>query len=277
MTIKCLGYRGLFNSTERIEQEFIRRGWTLSDKPDLIYHANGFFDDAEAFYDQCITKPIRIYNLLDIPPHIEGWPVEKTKEQLSRAEVVTTISEHVAVQMNEILGINPYVNYFPMRPVKQINIPRDQKYLYVGRVFDSNKRVDLLSGFRGVTVATTQPFHYNKCIFCPSDEKLSELYSSHQFTFLPSKYEGIGLTAVEAVICGSYPVLCNDNPAVKTFDLQPFAADPTTDALLKKVEEIEKNKDYYETIRKSLVDSFISKFSLERVVERIINLYNNTK
>ena len=40
-------------------------------------------------------------------------------------------------------------------------------------------------------------------------EELNQLYNSTKYLLLPSKYEGIGLPMIEALICGTFPITCS--------------------------------------------------------------------
>ena len=60
--------------------------------------------------------------------------------------------------------------------------------------------------------------------------------------FLPSKAEGIGLPMIEAMICGSLPITCSDNETAKEFLPPDFICEPNPQAIVNKIEEL--NKEY---------------------------------
>ena len=75
-----------------------------------------------------------------------------------------------------------------------------------------------------------------------SDIELNKIYNSSKFVLLPSKAEGIGLSTIEAMICGSIPVACSDNETAKEFLPTDFICEPDSQAIVNKITEI--NKQY---------------------------------
>ena len=64
-------------------------------------------DIDEEHGDSAISNSgFKIFNVLDIPEHLEEHPVEKMREQLKQADIVTCISEPVQEQLKRILNID---------------------------------------------------------------------------------------------------------------------------------------------------------------------------
>ena len=89
-----------------------------------------------------------------------------------------------------------------------------------------------------------------------SDKELNKLYNSTKYLLLPSKAEGIGLSMIEAMICGSIPIACSDNETALEFLPKDFICDPTSQAIVNKIEEL--NKEY--KIKRELAFEFGKKY-----------------
>ena len=46
---------------------------------------------------------------------------------------------------------------------------------------------------------------------------LSKFQILNKYLYLTSKSEGLGLTMIEAMICGTLPIACSDNKTAKEF------------------------------------------------------------
>ena len=75
-----------------------------------------------------------------------------------------------------------------------------------------------------------------------SDKELNKLYNSTKYLLLTSKAEGIGLSMIEAMICGSIPIACSDNETALEFLPKDFICEPTSQGIVSKIEEL--NKEY---------------------------------
>ena len=286
--IKIFGYRAgpQPSATERIENELLNLGCKIDDDPDLIIHTTGLFDDAEKFYNSCAVKPVRLYNLLDANNTNPGF-YDKTINDYQNCEIATTISITAKNKIINKLNISREINVigFPARPVKFLKNHRGFCSLYVGRWSDPNKRTYLIEPSLEllgqdtendlIVVGNDKPSL--KCFYQNSvnDEILNLLYNGAEFTWLPSKQEGLGMSAIEAIQTGSIPLLCNDNDVVKELGLKDFSADPNPEALSKLVRKIQKNISYYWDKMDELRPKFEKQFSVETVAQNILNLYEN--
>ena len=92
---------------------------------------------------------------------------------------------------------------------------------------------------------------------------------------LPSKAEGLGLTMIEAMICGSLPIACSDNKTAKEFIPEDFICEPNPTSMFNKIEEL--NKDYES--KKSLALKYGKKYKIQfdktNIVKNILNIFNS--
>ena len=90
--------------------------------------------------------------------------------------------------------------------------------------------------------------------------------------FLPSKAEGIGLPMIEAMICGSLPITCSDNETAKEFLPPDFICDPDPQAIVNKIDELNKE---YKTKRELALDlgrKYKDKFNKISIAKNILSV-----
>ncbi len=286
LKVKVFGYRGKFNSTVRVEQELVRQGCELvNENPDLLIELCGLFSDAQTFYKTCSNKPIRLYNLLDVMNRTPNF-YDQAKLDYEEAEITTTISNVVKKDIQKKFQTNKDIHVigFPIRDIQYSNYGcKGVPFCYVGRISDPNKRVGLIK-----PTLERLNFNHEMMVFVGSekppfgmwaenlsDPELSEMYNCADFVFLPSQKEGLGLTAMETIIGGGHPLLCDDNPLVKELGLSAFSAAPHPVALGMLVNKIQKDYPKYRKIIDELRPKFQKQFSIEKVVKSMLELYNN--
>jgi glycosyltransferase involved in cell wall biosynthesis len=284
MKVKVFGYRGFLNIADRIELAFKNLGHEISEEPDLIYDCNGFYDDAENFYNKLEKKPKRIYTLLDVDPGKNVKEYDKCVQDLNNADIPCAISNFVADQMRSI-GVNKNIEVigYPTRPVQDSGRKFEDRaidVLYVGRLYSDNKRFKLLKEFgeaisKQIIIAGPEAIQSSSFIYKPSDENLNVLYSHSKFVINTSYFEGLGLSPIEGVICGCYPIVMNDNKVIYELGLEPFSCDPTVEAISNKIEEISNNIYVYEALRAGLAKKFIEQYNIMTIVKKIISLYES--
>ena len=108
-------------------------------------------------------------------------------------------------------------------------------------------------------------------------KKLNELYNSTKYLFLPSKAEGIGLTMIEAMICGAVPITCSDNETAKEFLPPEFICEPNIESIVNKIEELNKEYNTYRELALKFGKKYKDKFNKVSIAENILNLKKNNK
>lgn len=281
MKIKVFGYRGVLNSTSRIESELVKLGCELSEMPDVVIHLNGLFDDAEQFCAALPYKPKKIYQLLDIDHGKDISFYSGAREHLEGADYITFISKTAQKDICLALNIqnpNQEVVYFPMRPISHYNGERFLEFSFVGRAAP-NKRIELalatvcqLTGGFELNIVGPEDVGYGRYFGILSDEDLNQFYNRSKFVFMTSAYEGIGLSAIEAIVNNCYCVVCNDCATVREFGLEMFAAEPNSNALAQKIVDIQNNPAQYDAKLNELRPRFIEMFDVKNVAARLYKI-----
>jgi len=286
--VKLYGAKEYWCQVPRIKQGFKGLGHEVvtGEDYDFIY-ANNFDygsidtehkDSALYLGDSSLPKKgFKIFNVLDIPPHVLDFPIDKLKSQLLLADVVTCISEPVKEQLKTI-GVDSHIIWNPIKDVFfDSQIKREINCLYVGRYNDPNKRFNLLDKIEKYIVGPTGGDSNGNYLGLVNDTSLNQLYNSAKIVALPSKFEGLGLPALEAMAAGAIPLVCSDNPNSK---LCPdfCVAEPTVESVTKTYASLLNHFTHYQSI---ILDEWSSsvqyKFSKFTVAENIINIYNKHK
>lgn len=293
MLVHCIGAEGFTNQIDRIREGFSQLpNIQLTNRlpeADLIYVNNPWFDHFEK--SLAIKQGAKkIFNVLDIPEHLfPDYPLEKLQRQLSMADKVTCISNTVAKQIKKYCNIDATVIYNPCKDVSFSYIKSHRyKYLYVGRANDRNKRFYLIEQAfyklglspKDLAVCGSENPFFGDYLGVVSDEKLNDLYNSVDFVFLPSKFEGIGLSMIEGAICGAIPIVTNDNLTAKEFfpDGRYDEVDPTPESIaqfLKKFTDSNFKNDFQEEIFSIGQSDFKNRFNKRQVAKNILDVYHS--
>ena len=245
---------GMSTFSQLIEDGFKKLGHTVSsENPDLI-----FANDPRGYDKSLILKKINpeatlIFNLLDIPWHMPNAEIQTkllVKHYLSKADIITVISYKVQKDLEKFISKKTHVIYNPKREVYyDKNIKKDDSFLFVGRANDPIKRIKLVydsllkikDGLKNLKICGQHNPGFGNYLGYVSDHELSKLYNSSKYVFLPSKAEGIGLPMIEAMICGSIPILCSDNETAREFSPEEFICEPDADSIVNKINDLNKN------------------------------------
>ena len=280
-----ISVHGLNPFSDLIKDGFKKLGHQISlENLDLIY-AN----DPRGYEKSLILKKqnpnaILIFNLLDIPwhlPNIEKQTQLLVKHFLSKADIVTVISFKVKKDLEKFTNTKTHVVYNPRRDVfYDGTIKKDGSFLFVGRANDPVKRIDLVykslskidDGLKNLKICGEQNPGFGTYLGYVSNNELNKLYNASKYVLLTSKAEGIGLPMIEAMICGSIPILCSDNETAKEFSPEDFICDPNPQSIVKKIDSL--NKDYAEK-RKKAIDlgkKYEKMFDKISIAKNILNL-----
>ena len=275
--VKIYGAKEYWCQVPRIKEGFQGIGCELvtGEDYDLVYCNNFDYSNVDSEHqDSAISnKGFKIFNVLDIPPHIPDFPIEKLKDQLSKADIVTCISEPVREQLRNI-GVRAPVIWNPIKDVfYDPSMKRDINCLYVGRWNDPNKRFELLQNLEKYIVGPTPLHEDKKYLGLVNNISLNQIYNSTKIVALPSKFEGLGLPALEAMAAGALPLVCSDNP---NSNLCPdfCVAEPTVESITKTYTSLVKHFTHYQSVILDEWSSYIQhKFSKFSIAKNIINLY----
>ena len=127
---------------------------------------------------------------------------------------------------------------------------KDNSFLYVGRANDPVKRINLVkesllkinNHIEDIKICGAEDPGFGNYLGVVSDLELNKLYNSSKFVLLTSKAEGIGLSMIEGMICGSIPITCSDNLTAKEFSPPDFICKPDAQSIVNKIDEL--NKEY---------------------------------
>jgi len=285
--ITIYGWDGFTCQIPRIKEAMLDLGHILSeDTPELIY-CNDPIDFQKAIdLKKKNPKAFLILNILDIPWHfpninklIEAW-----KNLLHKADAVTTISVKVKNDLSKFLDKKIYVIYNPVKDIfYDEKIKKNNMFLYVGRANDPIKRINLVhesltkfkDGLKSIKICGSENPGFGNYLGVVSDIILNELYNSSKYVYLPSKAEGIGLTMIEAMICGAIPIMCSDNLTAKEFAPNDFICDPSPESLVEKISELNKDYENKRNLALKYGKKYRIQFSKKKIAENIINIFHS--
>jgi len=285
--VAIYGWDGFTCQIPRIKEGMQTLGHILSqDSPDLIYCNDPIEFQKAIDLKKKNPKAFLILNILDIPWHFTNINkiIEIWKNFLIQADAVTTISLKVKKDLSQLLDKKIYVIYNPIKDVYyDENVKKNNMFLYVGRANDPIKRIGLVresltkipDGLKSIKICGSENPGFGNYLGVVSDQELNKLYNSSKYVYLPSKAEGIGLTMIEAMICGAVPITCSDNLTAKEFSPKNFICEPKAQSIADKINEL--NKEY--TINRNLALEYGKKYKVQfdkkNIAENIINIFNS--
>jgi glycosyltransferase involved in cell wall biosynthesis len=229
---KLFGARFYGGQIDRIEQGLVELGSESDDYNCGFVFSNdmGRHDEAIAYRRDICPKAKLILGVQDCAPHLGAqFPLETLKQQLRRADAITTISTFVQNDVRNRLGLESTVIYNPIKDVvrdaagptaasdSQNCYP--YRFMFCGRVNDPAKRCGFgaaalqilgASPLDVITVGGEPPFYGGMYWGVASDQALRDIYHTVDFVLMPSASEGMGLPAIEAMAVGAIPVICCD-------------------------------------------------------------------
>ena len=286
--VSILGADGYVCQIPRIKEGMEALGHVLSEEsPDLIYSNDPRGYNKALLLKKKYPKAYLILNFLDMPWHISN--IQKQTELLVKnyflkADVITTISFKVKKDISKLYNKKIHVIYNPIKDVYfDENIKKNNIFFYVGRASDSVKRFNLVresllkikDGEKNIKICGSQNPNFGDYLGIVKDQELNKLYNSSKYVLLPSVSEGIGLPMIEGMICGAIPITCSDNLTSKEFSPPDFICEPNAEALVKKIEEL--NKEY--KVKRELALGFGKKyktqFNKKNIAINIMKLFNS--
>tara|TARA_Y100000590_G_scaffold7829_1_gene9868 strand:- start:2845 stop:3729 length:885 start_codon:yes stop_codon:yes gene_type:complete len=281
-----LGSDGYVCQIPRIKEGMEALGHTLTENsPDLI-----FSNDPRGYVKALELKKkypnaYLILNFLDIPWHMPN--VEKETELLvknffEKADCLTTISFKVKEDLKKFYDKKVYVIYNPIKDVYlDKSIKKNNKFFYVGRVFDPVKRFNLIKesllkikdGEKNIKICGLKNPGFGNYLGIIKDDELNKLYNSSKYVLLPSKAEGLGLPMIEGMICGAIPITCSDNLTAKEFSPSNFICEANPQSMVNKIEELDKNYEKNRETALELGEKYKIQFDKKNIAKNIINLF----
>ena len=282
------GWDGYTGQITRIKEGFKSLGHELTyDNPNIIF-CNDPGQYVKAIqHKQKYPEAFLILNFLDIPWHFPDVLKKITNEAklMKMANVVTVISQKVKKDLSGFYEGKIEVIYNPIKDVEyNSDTKKENEFLYVGRANDLVKRIKLayealkiLNKENELIICGMEDPKFGKYMGVVKDDKLSELYNKSKIVLLPSKAEGLGLTMIEGMVCGSVPIVCSDNLTAKEFISDEFVAEPNPESIKNKIEEINKNYEKFHKLSLDYAEKFKIQFNKKTIAKNIIDIFSKYK
>ena len=286
--ISMFGADGYTCQMPRIKEAMQNLGHILSeDSPELIYSNDPTGYEKAMLLKKKFPNSFLIFNFLDVPwhmPNVDKQTKLLVEHFLAKSDAVTVISHKVKHDLAKFLDKKIEVIYNPIKDVfYDENIKKNNTFLYVGRANDPIKRISLLktalskttNGIMDIKICGSEDPGFGTYLNVVSDQELNRLYNSSKYLLLPSKAEGIGLTMIEAMICGSLPIACSDNKTAEEFLPKDFICEPNAQSISVKIEEL--NKEYH--VKRKLALEYGKKYKIQfdkiNVAKNILSVFNS--
>ena len=286
--ISIFGADGYTCQMPRIKEAMQRLGHILSeDFPEMIYSNDPTGYEKAMCLKKKFPSSFLIFNFLDVPwhmPNVDKQTKLLVEHFLAKSDAVTAISYKVKKDLAKFLDKKIEVIYNPIKDVfYDESIKKNNTFLYVGRANDPVKRTNLLkqafsktvNGIIDIKICGSEDPGFGTYLNVVSDQELNKLYNSSKYLLLPSKAEGLGLTMIEAMICGSLPIACSDNETAKEFLPKDFICEPNSQSILDKIEELNKEYDVKRKLALKYGKKYKIQFDKMSIAKKILSIFNS--
>jgi len=286
--ISIFGADGYTCQMPRIKEAMQRLGHILSeDSPEMIYSNDPTGYEKAMCLKKKFPSSFLIFNFLDVPwhmPNVDKQTKLLVEHFLAKSDAVTAISYKVKKDLAKFLDKKIEVIYNPIKDVfYDESIKKNNTFLYVGRANDPVKRTNLLkqafsktvNGIIDIKICGSEDPGFGTYLNVVSDQELNKLYNSSKYLLLPSKAEGLGLTMIEAMICGSLPIACSDNETAKEFLPKDFICEPNSQSILDKIEELNKEYDVKRKLALEYGKKYKIQFDKMSIAKKILGIFNS--
>jgi len=286
--ISIFGADGYTCQMPRIKGAMQSLGHILSeDSPELIYSNDPTGYEKAMLLKKKFPNSFLIFNFLDVPwhmPNVDKQTKLLVEHFLAKSDAVTAISYKVKKDLAKFLDKKIEVIYNPIKDVfYDESIKKNNTFLYVGRANDPVKRTNLLkqafsktvNGIIDIKICGSEDPGFGTYLNVVSDQELNKLYNSSKYLLLPSKAEGLGLTMIEAMICGSLPIACSDNETAKEFLPKDFICEPNAQSILDKIEELNKEYDAKRKLALEYGKKYKIQFDKMSIAKKILSVFNS--
>ena len=226
-------------------------------------------------------------NFLDVPwhmPRIHEQTNSLVKYFLARADAVTVISFRVKKDLAKFFNKKIDVIYNPIKDVfHDEKVKKNNTFLYVGRANDPIKRINLVKeslqkikdGLENIKICGTEDPGFGNYLGVVPDQELNKLYNSSKYVYLTSKSEGLGLTMIEAMICGSLPIACTDNETAKEFLPEDFICEPNSQSIVNKIDKLNKEYDAKRKLALEYGKKYKIQFDKINIAKNILKVFDS--
>ena len=286
--VSISGADGYTCQIPRIKEAMQRLGHILSeDSPEMIYSNDPTGYEKAMRLKKKFPSSFLIFNFLDVPwhmPNVDKQTKLLVEHFLAKSDAVTAISYKVKKDLAKFLDKKIEVIYNPIKDVfYDESIKKNNTFLYVGRANDPVKRTNLLkqafsktvNGIIDIKICGSEDPGFGTYLNVVSDQELNKLYNSSKYLLLPSKAEGLGLTMIEAMICGSLPIACSDNETAKEFLPKDFICEPNSQSILDKIEELNKEYDVKRKLALKYGKKYKIQFDKMSIAKKILSIFNS--
>ena len=286
--ISIFGADGYTCQMPRIKEAMQSLGHILSeDSPEMIYSNDPTGYEKAMRLKKKFPSSFLIFNFLDVPwhmPNVDKQTKLLVEHFLAKSDAVTAISYKVKKDLAKFLDKKIEVIYNPIKDVfYDESIKKNNTFLYVGRANDPVKRANLLkqafsktvNGIIDIKICGSEDPGFGTYLNVVSDQELNKLYNSSKYLLLPSKAEGLGLTMIEAMICGSLPIACSDNETAKEFLPKNFICEPNAQSILDKIEELNKEYDVKRKLALEYGKKYKIQFDKMSIAKKILSVFNS--
>ena len=286
--ISIFGADGLTCQIPRIKEAMQSLGHILSNNsPDLIYSNDPTGYEKAMLLKKKFPNSYLILNFLDVPwhmPRIREQTNSLVKYFLAKADAVTVISFRVKKDLAKFFNKKIEVIYNPIKDVfHDENVKKNNTFLYVGRANDPIKRINLVKeslqkikdGLENIKICGTEDPGFGNYLGVVPDLELNKLYNSSKYVYLTSKSEGLGLTMIEAMICGSLPIACADNVTAKEFLPKDFICEPNSQSIVNKIDKLNKEYDAKRKLALEYGKKYKIQFDKINIAKNILKVFDS--
>ena len=286
--ISIFGADGPTCQIPRIKEAMQSLGHVLStNSPDLIYSNDPTGYEKAMLLKKKFPNSYLILNFLDVPwhmPRIREQTNSLVKYFLAKADAVTVISFRVKKDLAKFFNKKIEVIYNPIKDVfHDENVKKNNTFLYVGRANDPIKRINLVKeslqkikdGLENIKICGTEDPGFGNYLGVVPDLELNKLYNSSKYVYLTSKSEGLGLTMIEAMICGSLPIACTDNETAKEFLPEDFICEPNSQSIVNKIDKLNKEYDAKRKLALEYGKKYKIQFDKINIAKNILNVFDS--
>ena len=130
-------------------------------------------------------------------------------------------------------------------------------------------------GLENIKICGTEDPGFGNYLGVVPDLELNKLYNSSKYVYLTSKSEGLGLTMIEAMICGSLPITCTDNETAKEFLPEDFICEPNSQSIVNKIDKLNKEYDAKRKLALEYGKKYKIQFDKINIAKNILKVFDS--